>query len=145
MSTLVIDTIQGKTTAGSINVRGEGSNNTNLQQGLAKAWIAHDGASTGAARDSFNNSSFTDMSTGLYKYNFTNNFAAAKGYTNDGCMSHSSDQLTYVKQINPHNSNDILTSSVEVGAMYIGTSNPTHDFGVYDYDYVNHSALGDLA
>ena len=36
MSTLVIDTIQGKTSANSINVRGEGSNNTNLQQGLAK-------------------------------------------------------------------------------------------------------------
>ena len=40
MSTLVIDTIQGKTTAGSVNVRGEGSNNTNLQQGLAKTFIA---------------------------------------------------------------------------------------------------------
>ena len=126
-------------------IQGEGTAGTTLNQGLAKAWIAHDGTSTGAARDSFNNSSFTDMSTGLYKYNFTNNFSAAKSYTNNGCMSHSSDQLTYIKQINPHNSNDILTSSVEVGAMYIGTSNPNHDFGVYDYDYVNHSAHGDLA
>ena len=144
MSTLVIDTIQGKTTAGSVNVRGEGSNNTNLQQGLAKAWIAHDGTSTGAARDSFNNSSFTDLSTGLYKYNFTNNFEAAKGYTNIGCMGHSSDHLTYIKQICPHNSNDILTSSFEAAAMYIGTTG-SHSFGTHDYDYVNHSALGDLA
>ena len=42
MSTLVIDTIQGKTSAGYINVRGEGSNNTNLQQGLCKMWINFD-------------------------------------------------------------------------------------------------------
>ena len=115
-----------------------------INQGTAKAWIAHDGTSTGAARDSFNNSSLTDLSTGLYKYNFTNNFSAAKSYTNNGCMGHSSDHLTYIKQINPHNSNDILTSSVEVGAMYIGTSG-SHDFGTHDYDYVNHSALGDIA
>ena len=48
MSTLVIDTIQGKTNAGSINVRGEGSNNTNLQQGLIKAWTNFSGITTTA-------------------------------------------------------------------------------------------------
>ena len=48
MSTLVIDTIQGKTTAGSVNVRGEGSNNTNLQQGLAKSWVNLDGTDADA-------------------------------------------------------------------------------------------------
>ena len=59
MSTLVIDTIQGKTTAGSINVRGEGSNNTNLQQGLCKCWakVSADGASN---LDSFNVSTIDD-------------------------------------------------------------------------------------
>ena len=41
MSTLIIDTIQGKTSAGSVNVRAEGSNNTNLQQGLAKYFIQY--------------------------------------------------------------------------------------------------------
>ena len=145
MSTLVIDTIQGKTTANSVNVRGEGSNNTNLQQGLAKAWIAHQGSGTPAARDSFNNSSLTDLGTGLYKYSFTNNFSVAKGYTNVGCMGHLADHLVYIKQINPHNSNDILTSSFEAAGMYVGTTNPNHDFGVYDYDYVTHTANGDLA
>ena len=54
MSTLVIDTIQGKTTAGSINVRGEGSNNTNLQQGLAKSWCNFQGTSTISIHNSFN-------------------------------------------------------------------------------------------
>ena len=64
MSTLVIDTIQGKTTAGSVNVRAEGSNNTNLQQGLAKGWSEWNGTGTIAINDSFNFSSLTDGGTG---------------------------------------------------------------------------------
>ena len=73
MSTLVIDTIQGKTTAGSINVRGEGSNNTNLQQGLAKAWLF--GSSSAVLQDSFNISTPTDHGTGDYSYTLTNPFS----------------------------------------------------------------------
>ena len=79
MSTLVINTIQGKTTAGSVNVRGEGSNNTNLQQGLNKLWVnlngtAVDGTSdlTGV-RDSFATASVVDNGTGDHTINFTNN------------------------------------------------------------------------
>ena len=72
MSTLVIDTIQGKTTAGSVNVRGEGSKNTNLQQGLAKAWINHDFGSDNSANDSFNISSTTDNSTANMDITFSN-------------------------------------------------------------------------
>jgi len=66
MSTLVIDTIQGKTTAGSVNVRGEGSNNTNLQQGLTKGWSEYNGTGTVAINDSFNFSSLTDGGTADY-------------------------------------------------------------------------------
>ena len=75
MSTLVIDTIQGKTTAGSVNVRGEGSNNTNLQQGLAKVWHNFDGTGTISTRDSLNVASITDHTTGDYTYTFTNNMS----------------------------------------------------------------------
>ena len=75
MSTLVIDTIQGKTTAGSVNVRGEGSNNTNLQQGLAKTWIQFNGTGTVAITDSFNYASIADEGTGIYRINFTSNMA----------------------------------------------------------------------
>ncbi len=79
MSTLVIDTIQGKTTAGSINVRGEGSNNTNLQQGLAKQFVNIDAStSTPSVENSFNVASLTDQGTGLFDYNTTNNFSNAK-------------------------------------------------------------------
>ena len=74
MSTLVIDTIQGKTTAGSVNVRGEGSANTNLQQGLSKCWVRWNGSSTAANNDSLGVSSITDHSTGQHTQNLTNNF-----------------------------------------------------------------------
>ena len=76
MSTLVIDTIQGKTTAGSINVRGENSNNTNLQQGLCKHWI-NCSSDWGSVNDSFNNGSVTDVATGKGTFNFTNNMTGA--------------------------------------------------------------------
>ena len=78
MSTLVIDTIQGKTTAGSVNVRGEGSNNTNLQQGLAKCFssLAHE-SGTPTAKDTFNVSSYTDQNTGAVTVSYTNNMSVA--------------------------------------------------------------------
>ena len=65
MSTLAINTLTGQTSASSINVRGEGSANTNLQQGLAKAWISMNGTGTIAVRDSFNITSISDEGTGL--------------------------------------------------------------------------------
>tara|TARA_Y100001936_G_C15830470_1_gene536507 strand:- start:97 stop:576 length:480 start_codon:yes stop_codon:yes gene_type:complete len=71
--TVKIDTIKGKTTAGSVTVQGEGSATTNLQQGLAKTWVNFNGNSTIATRDSLNNASLTDNGTGDYTVNFTNN------------------------------------------------------------------------
>ena len=72
-NTVEIDTIKGKTTAGSISVQGEGTNTTNLQQGLAKSWISYRGTSTVEIRDSLNVGSLTDNSTGDYTITFTNN------------------------------------------------------------------------
>ena len=73
-SQLKVDTITGVSTAGSIAVTGEGnSTTTNLQQGLAKAWIKYNGTGTIATRDSFNSSSIVDAGTGHYRVVFTNN------------------------------------------------------------------------
>ena len=93
MCTIVTDTLQGKTSATSITlptttnigstplvsasansmtIRGEGSNTTNIQQGLAKCWVNFNGTSTPAARDSFNFASITDNGTGYYTIVFTN-------------------------------------------------------------------------
>ena len=84
MSTILVNTLTGTSTAGSIAVTGEGnSTTTNLQQGLAKQWskITQD---TPAITDSFNTASLTDVNTGEYSCNFTNNMSNAN-YANS-CM-----------------------------------------------------------
>ena len=76
MSTLKTNTLTGTTSAGSILVTGEGgSTTTNLQQGLCKHWGNLDGTGTIAIRDSFNTSSATDIATGTYRFDYTNDFA----------------------------------------------------------------------
>ena len=85
MSEVILDTITGKSTAttitigstpvvsasaNSLTIRGEGSNQTSIQQGLAKAWLqATDSA---ALSDSLNIASSTDDGTGTYSYTLTN-------------------------------------------------------------------------
>tara|TARA_A100001515_G_scaffold53227_1_gene42142 strand:- start:410 stop:802 length:393 start_codon:yes stop_codon:yes gene_type:complete len=72
-SILKVDTITGVTTAGSIAITGEGnSTTTNLQQGLAKAWLRATAAA--AVSDSLNVSSGTDHGTGDYSFATTNAF-----------------------------------------------------------------------
>jgi len=72
-----IDTLKGKTTAGSITVQGEGTNTTNLQQGLCKSWVFFDGSESPLTNnDSFNVSSLVDNGTGNYDKVFTNNMSS---------------------------------------------------------------------
>jgi len=73
-SELKVDKITGVTTAGSIDVTGEGnSTTTNLQQGLVKSWNCFNGTGTIAVRDSFNVSSIEDITTGSYRTIVTSN------------------------------------------------------------------------
>jgi len=74
--TVKIDTLKGKTAAGSVTVQGEGTATTNLQQGLVKAWYEADGAiGTPAIQDGFNYSTITDNATGRYTMSVTSNWA----------------------------------------------------------------------
>ena len=90
MSTVVLDTITGKSTAttitigstpvvsasaNSMTIRGEGSNQTSIQQGLAKAWVR--GNTSAARQDSFNTSGETDHGTGDFSYSLSSSFSAA--------------------------------------------------------------------
>ena len=131
MSTLVIDTIQGKTTAGSVNVRGEGSNNTNLQQGLCKVWCRWAGTST--ISDSFNVSSITDNSTGNFNVNFTNSFQNAN-YSYVGSIQNNVGVAAGV----------IILLIQATGSFRTGTEE-TNDFGVYDAAINCTQGNGDLA
>jgi len=84
MSTVVLDTITGKSTATTITIgstpvvsasatsmtiRGEGSNQTSIQQGLNKQWATW--AADQSIDDSFNTSGVTDTATGKATVGFS--------------------------------------------------------------------------
>jgi hypothetical protein len=92
-SELKVDKFTGVTTAGSIDVVGEGnSTTTNLQQGLAKCWSVNFTltSSSGADEDSFNLASTTDNSTGDASLNFTNVYAN-RGFTSHAMAGNNAD------------------------------------------------------
>ena len=62
----------------SVTIQGEGTATTNLQQGLAKAWLTLDGTGTIATADSFNIATTTDHDTGQYSYTYSNNIGTTK-------------------------------------------------------------------
>ena len=118
MSTIIVDTLTGKSTAttitigstpvvsasaNSLTIRGEGSAQTSIQQGLAKMWFykVTDGSSLA---DSFNASSVTDTGTGDFSVVFSNNmnnasYGTGKGSTvaYDGQTSASGEQLAGIE------------------------------------------------
>ena len=92
MSTVVLDTITGKSTAttitigstpvvsssaNSMTIRGEGSAQTSIQQGLGKMFCAFNGTGTIAILDSFNASGITDRAAGKYTITIANDMANA--------------------------------------------------------------------
>ena len=79
MSTILVDNLTGKTSAGSITVTSEGGAATqSLQQGLAKAWANIEPAATPTLHDSNNVGSLTDHGTGEYSINLTNGMSAIR-------------------------------------------------------------------
>ena len=93
MSTLVTNTITGLSTAAnitigstpvvsasatSLTIRGEGSAQTSVQQGLAKAWLSMNGTGTIAVRDSLNMTGITDRGVGLTTVTIANNMGSAE-------------------------------------------------------------------
>ena len=138
MSTILVNTLTGTSTAGSIVVTGEGgSATTNLQQGLAKH-MCNFNMSTTSVADSFNNSSLTDSSTGQFVANLTNNMGNANYYP--------------FMNSNHYSTNN--TGWLAVGARVAGLAATTtssypvkaYGSGAYtDAQYNTSSALGDLA
>ena len=99
MSTLVTNTITGLSTAAnitigstpvvsasatSLTIRGEGSAQTNIQQGLTKVWIVV-GLDDQTIDDSFNVTSITDTATGRLTVTIANDMAS--GNYSGGAMA----------------------------------------------------------
>ena len=96
MSEIKTNKLTGTSTAGSILVTGEGnSTTTNLQQGLAKAWVNFNGSTFGI-NDSFNVGSMTDNSTGDYTVTFSNALSSANFSTTANTLRISGDQSSVV-------------------------------------------------
>ena len=137
MSTILVNTLTGTSTAGSIAVTGEGnSTTTNLQQGLCKAWVNFNGTGTIATRDSFNVSGLTDNGTSDYTTSFSSSMS-----NDDYAVPAQSTANGYAYFINaPKNAADasITTSAIRsYGADYNGN--------VDDHHFVHISIFGDLA
>ena len=151
MSTLVTNTITGLSTAAnitigstpvvsasanSLTIRGEGSAQTSVQQGLAKVWLRAD-VDGSTLLDSFNMTSVTDNGTGDYTPTFANDF-------NNELYS-----LTSTAQHGSSNNDDsrIMTQqnrNVTAGASRIRRTTANGSGTVGDGDY-NVSVHGDLA
>ena len=140
MSTLLLNTLTGKTSAGSIVVTGEGgSTTTNLQQGLAKATCTFSGAASGATvRDSFNQSSTDDDAVGQYGVNFTSAMSSTEFTTTGSNIGDSSSTTRtggLVSALNANTSSSINFASVETDAS----------IAYADWTYINTVVHGDLA
>ena len=145
-SELKVDKFTGVTTAGSIDITGEGnSTTTNLQQGLAKHFVNFNGDDSFGVRGGFNNASVTDHGTGDYEYFFTNDM------NNTDTMSPASGLCTDTQTSNNHTSsisfhregsggNPMTTSSVHILTNFDGQSQT-----LYDTDFVTGQTFGDLA
>ena len=129
-----VNQLRGIDTAGSISVQGEGTNTTNLQQGLLKVWNNFDGTATDAAsRDSFNVSSMTDNTTGTATTSYTTSMANTNypaitiGEDDSSNQGPSGEQITRT------------TSSIKFETRYQGNNT------VYDLVNCHVMIAGDLA
>ena len=111
-----INQLRGIDTAGSITVQGEGTNTTNLQQGLCKAWLH--GNTSATIQDSLNISSGNDDGTGEYTYTYTNNMTGTALYSATTGAQTSGNNLS-----NPRN----ITSSTVVIHIHVANSASAND------------------
>jgi len=150
MSTLVTNTITGLSTAAnitigstpvvsssanSLTIRGEGSAQTSIQQGLLKVWVHLNGASFGVD-DSFNLTSATDNGTGDYTVTIANDMGNA---TYAALMGGRQDSAN-IANCFPDGPSNMATGSVVIKG-YNNDATPA----ARDYDPIIIGIAGDLA
>jgi hypothetical protein len=148
-SQLKVDTITGVTTAGSIAVTGEGnSTTTNLQSGLAKAWVNYNHHTGPTVRKSFNVSSMTDTATGKFQANWTNSF---NDYLYCSTSNHGDDNEAYGNygagsRISWHNGHSVESQYQQRPTTHAqGSTTVDASGGFADMRTIEGMFLGDLA
>jgi hypothetical protein len=141
-SELKVDKFTGVTTAGSILVTGEGnSTTTNLQQGLAKAWAINDHTST-SVLDSFNQSSITDISTGILTWVMSNNFSSVNWTASANTHADNADNDVSMVHSGTRSTNGTATDKDTTGTSW---SSKNSSGSVFDSKLSGYIACGDLA
>jgi len=138
MSTILVDNLTGKTSAGDITVTSEGGAATqSLQQGLAKAWLNWNTGTSHSTRDSVNVSSISDGGTGVTTITFTSSMSNS----NYQSMFFSSASIgsstgSFANDFAGSNGINRTASSCIMGSYYNAYVDATHN---------DWSILGDLA
>ena len=140
MSTLLLNTLTGKTSAGSIDVTSEGTTKTiNLQQGLCKSWVnQQNDASQSNTNDSFNVSSSADTATGHSTFTVTSAFSADT-FASVASAGQNSQTDRFAQNVTEADGTQPSTSTYQVKAFDISAGNLGH------IDAFMVSCLGDLA
>ena len=148
MSEVILDTITGKSTAttitigstpvvsasaNSMTIRGEGSAQTSIQQGLCKFFSNIIGTGTISTRDSFNQSSIADRGTGDYDFFFTNSMG------NDDYS-----QMSNADSASGHICMNYSEGEQNTGGVRVYTTE-IHSEGPTDSSVIMASVQGDLA
>ena len=119
MSTLKVNTIQDA-------LGNNPSTAAQLKQGRAKAWVTFNVQSTGinkTIRASYNVDSVTDIATGRFGINFTDEALADANYSFSGNICN--DNSTMVTSINVQGDGDFSTSTLDIRC--VSPSNSTND------------------
>ena len=139
MSTVILDTITGKSTAttitigstpvvsasaNSMTIRGEGSAQTSIQQGLAKSWLQYNQV-TPAITDSLNIGSVTDTAAGNFTPNYTNAMSGLTYAVPSAGGMLNTDASGRISETNPTNTSSYQVTTTNSGgtkADYTGNS-----------------------
>ena len=135
MSTLRTNALEGVDAKNSITIVAGAGNitTTNVQEGLAKAWVNWNGTGTVAIRDSFNVGSITDNGTGDYTTNISN----AMG-NDDYCYTALGGDTSASLSVRIENASNRTTTTIDL--ISYNTSNASLD--IQDVNSLFH---GDLA
>ena len=127
MSTLLLNTLTGKTSAGSIDVTSEGTTKTiNLQQGLCKSWVnQQNDTSQSNTNDSFNVSSAADTATGHSTFTVTSAFSADT-FASVASAGQNSQTDRFAQNVTEADGTQPSTSTYQVKAFYISAGNLGH-------------------
>jgi len=137
-SAMTVDTSGNLTIkTGTTTIKGEGTNTTNLQQGISKSWCRWESIGTASVLDSFNHSSMTDNGTGDQSITITTAMANTT-YAHVGMAGGGSTNLATIQQQQGTGAHEATTTVQRYETVYANGS-------LYDWNSINASLFGDLA